>query len=200
MKALAAAVFLTLAGAAFAGTNAGRIVDRTFVCTPLATSGGLRDLDVNAAPPYQDSQTNVPATIYLKSGPYSPTEQLVAVRARAGLRFGSNQFRAGVYAHHFRCAATARSVPLSAKGLPGPPVVWQKEVDCQVRGRILVHVRAELESPSAWRSVGAPYAGAVGNVASAQMAVRSEQSGKPIGYATLGAGGKTKLWTAQSCA
>ena len=198
MRGLVVAAFLALAAGASAGTSA-NVIDKTFVCTPLATFGGLRDLDINAAPPYKDAQTNVPATIYVKSGPYSPTEQLVAVRARPAQRFGGNQYRAGVYAHRFRCAATGRSVPLSAKGLPGPPIVWQKEVDCQVRGRILVHVRAELESPSAWRSVGAPYAGAVGNVASAQMAVRSEKTGKPIAYATLGVGGKTKLWTGAAC-
>ena len=199
MKSALIVVSLALAAAGSAGTNAGRVVDRTFVCTPFATTGGLRDLDIIAAPPYRDSQTSTPAMIFLKSGPYSPTEQLVAVRARPAQRFGSHPYRAGVYAQTTRCAGTGKAVPLSAKGLPGPPVVWQKEADCQVRGRIFVHVRAELESPSAWRPVGAPYAGAVGNVASAQVAVRSEKSGKPIAYATLGAGGKTKLWIAASC-
>ena len=137
--------------------------------------------------------------IFLKSGPYSPDEQLVAVRTRPTQRFGSNHYRAGVYANTARCRLSRAAVPLSARGLPTPPVVWAKVVDCRVRGRVLVRVRAELASPSAWRPVGAPYAGAVGNVATAQLAVRSEKTGKPIAFTTLGAGGKTKLWTAASC-
>ena len=66
---------------------------------------------------------------------------------------------------------------------------------------MLVRVRAELASPSAWRPVGAPYAGAVGNVAGAEVAVRSEKTGKPIAFSTLGDGSRqTKLWTlAASC-
>jgi hypothetical protein len=174
-------------------------VDRTFVCTPVATFGGMRDLDVSVAPPYRDPQTSAPAMFFLKSGPYSPNEQLVAVRTRPANRFGSNPYRAGVYANTARCRLSGTAVPLSAKGLAGPPVVWAKLVDCDLRGRILVHVRAELVSPSAWRPVGAPYAGAVGNVATAQLAVRSEKTGKPIAFVTLGADGKTKLWTAAGC-
>jgi hypothetical protein len=203
VKAAAVAGILALlalsAAAASAGTSAGRVVDRTFVCTPFATFGGQRDLDVSVQPPYRDAQTSAPATIFVKSGPYSPSEQLVAVRARPAQRFGSNPYRAGVYAHTARCAGTGKEVPLSAKGLAGPPVVWAKLVDCDVRGRIFVRVRAELVSPSAWRPVGTPYAGAVGNVASAQLAVRSEKSGKPIAYATFGADGKTKFWAAAGC-
>lgn len=72
-------------------------------------------------------------------------------------------------------------------------------VNCKVRGRVLVHVRAELVSPSAWRPVGAPYAGAVGNVATAEVAVRNEKTGKPIAFTTLGTSGKTKLWTSAAC-
>ena len=199
MKGLVATVFLALVAAASAGTSA-QVIDRTLVCTPFATSGGLRDLDINSSPPYRDTTTRVPAEIFLRSGPYSPGEQLVAIRARAHQPFGDNPFRAGVYAHTARCSVTSARVSLSAGGLPGPPVVWQKEVDCSVRGRVLVRVRAEFESPTAWRPAGAPYAGAVGNVAEAKLAVRSEKTGKPIAFATLSDGGtKTKLWTAAGC-
>ena len=195
--ALVLAAALVVA-AASAGT-AGKIIDRTFVCTPVATYGGMRDISVTAAPPYKDPQEPEPAMLLVKSGPYSPYEQLVAVRTKAAQRFGSNQYRAGVYANTARCQLSRASVPLSPKGLPSPPVLWSKEVDCKVRGRVLVHVRAELDSPSAWRPTGAPYAGAVGTVASAQIAVRSEKTGKPIGFATLGQDGKTKLWTKSGC-
>ena len=156
MKAAAVAGLLALALAALAQARpATFVVDRTFVCTPVATFGGMRDLDVSANPPYRDPQTSIPANIFLKSGPYSPDEQLVAVRARPMQRFGSNQYRAGVYANTARCRLSRAAVPLSARGLPAPPVVWGKVVDCMVRGRVLVHVRAELASPSAWRPVGA---------------------------------------------
>jgi hypothetical protein len=198
VKALVVALFLAFAAAASAGTSA-QVIDRTFVCTPIATTGGLRDLDVNSSPPYRDATTRVPAEIFLRSGPYSPGEQLVSIRARAQKQFGDNPFRAGVFAHTARCRAASATVPLSATGLPGSPVVWQKEVDCSVRGRVLVRVRAEFESPTAWRPAGAPYAGAVGNVAEAKLAVRSEKTGKPIAFATLSGGTKTKLWTAAGC-
>jgi hypothetical protein len=34
---------------------------------------------------------------------------------------------------------------------------------------------------------------------SAELAVRSERSGKPLGFGTLGSAGKTKLWSASTC-
>ena len=57
MKGAAVLLSLAFVAAASAGT-AGRVVDRTFVCTPVATFGGMRDLDLTAAPPYKDPQSS----------------------------------------------------------------------------------------------------------------------------------------------
>ena len=105
-------MFLALAAGASAGTSA-EVIDKTFVCTPFATSGELRDLDVFSAPPYRDATTRVPATIFLRSGP-DRTEQLSHPRW-AARRVGDNPFRAGVYAHTARChPASARPSPRGA--------------------------------------------------------------------------------------
>ena len=201
--ALAVAV-LVLGSSARALPSAGRVVDRTFGCTPIALDATLRATDVNVVPigaaePYGAFQKRSPGFLGVASGGWGPDAELVSVRARGWQRFRSTYSAEGVYAAVRRCAASRTFVPLSAKGLAGPPVQWAKELTCLGRGRVLIRVRATLQTPASWRAQTDSFDGARSNVVQAAIAVRSERTGKPIAYMELGSDGKTKLWSAAGC-
>lgn len=189
------------------GTTTSRVVDRTLVCTLVAPLGGARDLDVSASPPIVDEFRNfsVPAHIGVSSGRVlagfvADRSNRVFVRARLDQLEGvGRSVPPGVYASTRSCSATRASVPLSSRGLPGPPVEFGKEVECEIRGRVLVRVRALLQSAAAWRRVQGGYAGARANVVEAALAVRTAQDRRPVAFIELGRTGKTKLWTLGSC-
>jgi hypothetical protein len=187
-----------------AGTGAGapsRIVDRTFVCTPVATYGGLRDLNLDAWPPRDSSGVRFAAYIAARSGPFGPGAELAIVRARSQAFIRPWESAPGVYSAARRCVAKRVSVPLTPRGLPGPPVLWGKEAECAIRGRVLVRVRAVLQSPASWRERADRwgYVGVRGNVVEAALAVRSERTRKPIALIELDRAGKTRLWVAPGC-
>ena len=158
---------------------ASRIVDRTFLCSTVVTHGRQRDLDILADPrttsEFAGVTRTIPAHLVVGSGPDTPDSDLVAVRSRQ-IRGISEVFPAGVYASARRCAATRISVPLSPKGLAGPPVTWGRQLNCLVPGRVLVRVRAALGAPAAWRGAGSVYVGAGKNVVEAALAVRVEST------------------------
>jgi hypothetical protein len=105
----------------------------------------------------------------------------------------------GAYADVRRCRQARVVVPLSARRLPGPPVRFDTDTDCEVRGRVLVRLRAVLEAPTAWRRAAPPYFGARRNVVEAKIAVRSERTRRPITFVTLDAAGDTRLWVSAAC-
>ncbi len=180
------------------------MIDRTFGCTPVALDAALRATDVNAVPvtalePYDPFQKRSPGFIGVASGGRGADADLVSVRARGWQRFRSTYSPAGVYARAGRCVSSRHSVPLSASGLPGPAVRWAREVTCLGRGRVLVRVRAVLQSPASWQPQTDSVDGARSNVVQASIAVRSERTGKPLAYLELARDGGTKLWHARSC-
>lgn len=182
-----------------------RVIDRTLVCTLDAPLGDVRDLDVLAMPPLEDRFRNfhVPAFIGVSSGrvisdPVADRANRVFVRARP-FGFAGRTVPAGVYASTRSCSRTRDSVPLSSRGLPGPPVEFQQKAECGIRGRVAVRVRAVLQSPAAWRPRGSGYAGARANVVEAALAVRSARTRKPLAFMQLGPAGKTRFWASPGC-
>jgi hypothetical protein len=185
---------------------ASRTVDRTFVCKPVAF-GGIGDLDVLATPP-GNLNFNRPTTSYLLvgSGGSEPDSNLVFVRARSQVHYAglTNQTAyggpGGLFAHAGRCAPARKRIGLSSRGLAGPPTLFERDLDCPVRGRVLVRVRATFRAPTSWRkrAYGA-YAGARQTVTQASLAVRAERTGAPIAYMELDQKGRTKLWHSGSC-
>jgi hypothetical protein len=105
----------------------------------------------------------------------------------------------GVYAGAGRCFLSRKSVPLTSRGLAGPPVVWRKDYTCTLRGRLVVRVRAVVASAASWRRIDDDFFGVKTNVSTAQLAVRSERTGKQVAFGTLDAAGRTKLWVASGC-
>jgi hypothetical protein len=195
---LASLVTLALVGSGMSAPS--RIVDRTFVCTPMAF-GGVRDLDLWASPPRTDPWT-IPAYLVARTGTTLPTSDLVFVRARAqGMIGWTSPFSgpAGVYAHARRCTPARAKVALTSKGLPGPPAGWYSEVSCSLRGRVLVRVRALLAAPADWRPTSGPFQGAQRSVLEAELAVRSERTGEPLAFMKLARDGGTRFWSAPRC-
>jgi hypothetical protein len=191
-----------------------RVVDRTFRCTPLPLVSGLRDLDVATAPrgaTFTRGAVRATSTGYVGTG--SGVEDfgsdLVSVRARTQTRYQQRPlppgvsdvpFPPGVYASTRRCVTVRASVPLSPRGIAGPPVAYATEDECAVRGRVLVRVRAVPQSPAPWRRQDRQFVGARRNVVEAAIAVRNARTRRPIAFMELGRSGTTKLWSSRACA
>ena len=196
---LVGAAALATAGSVVSAPS--RIVDRTFVCTPM-TFGGVRDLDLWASPPRTDPWT-IPAYLVARTGTTLPTSDLVFARARAQGKIGWTLPLAGpggVYVHARRCTPTRRAVSLSPKGLPGPSAQWFSEATCSLRGRVLVRARATLAAPAEWRRADKTYLGAQSRVMEATLALRSERTGEPLALMKLAPDGGTRFWSAPRCA
>jgi hypothetical protein len=198
VAALLAVLGLTLAAFAQARTST-TVLDKTLICT---TQYG--DVDVMASPKgeqaFATAQMVSSGFLGVGSGEVNQLTGLVVVRARAEKStIASAHGPQGVYGRAGKCFLSRKTVPLGATGLPGPPVQWGNSYGCTVRGRVIVRVRAVLASKASWRRTDTAYFGAKANVVSAELAVRSERTGKPFGFGTLSSTGKTKLWTAGGC-
>jgi hypothetical protein len=186
-------------------TVVARVIDRRFVCTLAAPLGDIRELDLIAEPPLDDRFRNfhVPAFIGVSSArvvatPVSDRSNRVFVRTRPFAMPGRT-LPAGVFANTRSCSATRASVPLSSRGLPGPPLEYQQQAECDIRGRVLVRVRAVLQTAAGWRPVSDGYAGARANVAEAAIAVRSARTRKSLAFMQLRPQGRTRFWAAVGC-
>lgn len=183
-----------------------RIVDRTFQCSPMAP-GGVGDLNVVVTPARDISsafgRAATTAHLIVRTGAWNPETNLVFVRARPQPKgtgpFGAANGAPGVFAHSQRCGAARAPVPLSSKGLAGPPVRWDKTLGCPVRGRVVIHVRSVLREPAEWRREDRSYVGAGGQVVETKLAVRLQKTGKAIAYMEHNAKGESKLWYSSGC-
>jgi hypothetical protein len=174
--------------------------DRTFVCTPRHG-----DVDVAASPrgdfAYATARTISSGYLGLNTDYFGGRANLVHVRARREKSDLANVAAQpeGIYAGAGKCFLSRKSVPLTSRGLAGPPVVWAKDYTCTVKGRLVVRLRANVASASSWRRVDPDFFGIRTNVFTAQLAVRSERTGKPIAFGTMDTAGRTKLWVAAGC-
>jgi hypothetical protein len=180
-----------------------RVIDRRLACNLVAPLGTLGDLNVIASPPFIIPNYRAPAFLGSSSGrvlagPLTDRANLVFVRARPHNLLGRN-LPPGVYANMASCSSTRKAVALSSRGLPGPPILFGDGAECALRGRVLVRVRARLQTSAAWRPIQEGYVGAQANVREAKLAVRSERTGKPLAFMELGAAGKTRFWGSRGC-
>jgi hypothetical protein len=193
-----AVVALTVTAAAPSAPS--RIVDRTVACTLGPVTGNVRDLDLYATPPLADQGASYAGLLYVGTGNTAPTSALVFANSKGGpTRYWRPSLTPGVFIAGQRCVAVHREVPLTSKGLPGPPVQFEKEVSCPVVGRALVHVRALLQSPAAWLSYRDGYSGAQRNITKASITVRAEHSGKPLAFMQMDSSGRTRIWYSPGC-
>jgi hypothetical protein len=140
-----------------------------------------------------------PGYVSVNSGPEAPGSQLVYVVSRPSSRTAGYLERAGVYANVRRCSPSRAVVPLTSRGLQGPPARWSTDISCELPERVLVRVRAQLQSPATWGSAGSGLAGVRRSVVQASVAIRGEKSRRPIAYFEMDKAGKTSLWSSSSC-
>jgi hypothetical protein len=181
------------------------VIDRTFSCTLVAPLGTTRDLDLIAAPRYVDSFRNFTAPAFIGAGSgrvlagqVSDRANAVFVRARP-YNVPGRVLPPGVYANLQSCSRSRTAVALTPRGLPGP-IEFEKNAECALRGRrVLVHVRARLQTSAGWRPFQDGYAGAQANVRDAKLAVRNARTRKPLAYIELTPAGKTRFWASGAC-
>ena len=150
-----------------------RTFDRTVVCS-VADEGGVRQFHVSGAPAPQP-----------EAGVSGDRQSVSAIAVTSGLgldaRLVGDDADRGVYVRKKRCRTTSANVPLTSKGLAGPPIRWASGVICPGGGPILVRLRAKL---GANPNVQPGYA-MRGRVISASLAVRLYKNRKPIAFAAL---------------
>lgn len=162
--------FRTIAGAG----ETPRVLDRTLVCAM-----GQGWVNVGASP---DAGVT-PGVVVVTGNSTGATFPFVSVDTERG-----------AYIDRKHCRSTSIRVPLTPKGLPGPPAVTNTDAACPTPGRVLVHIRYEyLPGRHAKGYVG-------GRLRSASLAVRLYKTKRPLAFAKLTANGtKSQFFSAASC-
>lgn len=191
------------------------LIDRSFTCAP-ALVGGVRQIDARARrgsghsgsgwdrPAFASVSTIVSGAsataienelVWVAAG--APSADATVVSTSVGFTFPFRSW--GTIGVNSRlCRATAVRVSLSGQGLRGGPVgPFDDRWDCAAGRRILVRVRAVLESPSGLKSFRGFLRTTV-PVRSATLAVQT-QAGKRLAYAQVLQSGESLLFTAPSC-
>lgn len=211
-------VSLTISLAALAGGSAPqlpgstaatavRVVDRTFSCLPARSyeTAGMREFGFAVTKRTRSMFGHwEPASVVLDGGsPSSARSKFLIVHgheSRNALQApgGMGPGLGGVYVNRSSCAPSRASVPLSARGLPGPAVRYATGTGCEAPGRILIRVRATLVAPARWRTISELFSGVQRNVTEMAVAVRAERTSAPLVYAQARAS-STALWRADRC-
>lgn len=173
--------------------TASRIVDRTLLCSTVSVFGDrFAWVGVNSSKP----TAKVPASAQIGTGAAGTSESLT------GMEEGPSSGRptGGVFFNRKRCRSASTTVPLTFRGLSGPPVEFDQRLRCKAGARVLVRFRAVLDRPARWRVEGQrrDLLAASGNLAHAALAVRTE-AGKPLAFVSIRSGAM-KLYSAPSCA
>lgn len=162
-------------------------VDRTFSCATVSVFGDrFARVGASARTP------TWPASASVATGAAGTIEAL------AGLEAGPSSGRTtgNVYFNWKRCRSTSAVVPLTSRGLPGPPVEFGQAVRCPSGARVLVRLRAAIDRSPRWRRQG-DVTVASGNLSDATLALRTT-GGKPLALASISAG-RLKLYMAPGC-
>jgi predicted aconitase with swiveling domain len=151
-----------------------RVLDRTLVCAM-----GQGSVNVGASP---DAGVT-PGVVTVTGNSTGGTFPFVSIDTDRG---------AYIDARH--CRSTSIRVPLTPKGLPGPPAVTNTDAACPTPGRVLVRIRYEyLPGPHAKGYVG-------GRLRSASLAVRLYKTKRPLAFAKLTLNGtRSQFFSAASC-
>jgi hypothetical protein len=206
---------LPLAHRATSETGArSRIVDRTLLCA-TQPDGGIHKVEVRAHQGIREGRSNwkqLPFAVVgtgggtsgIEPGPReNPLAWITAGRPSAATTIDS-EWRVvlaratGTVGMKGTCRSTAKHVPLTFRGLRGDPASpFGDEIDCVAPRRVLVRVRAVLESPAA-PGLRRSYLRTSVPTREASLAVRTER-GRLLVYAAVSANGKAHVFTAKGC-
>lgn len=172
--------------------------DRTWSCgVPREYPGGPRVVKVHLRPRQELQQTTwgasagvtvsqggfrSPSLVYFSPGPQDhrrPNGALLVSRTR--------------------CVESKRAVPLSAKGLPSPPVRFEQSVECRVAPRILVRFRTTLDRVPFWRREGDNRVTTVKFGKAAFVVASDQPRPRPVAYGEIAANGETRFFGSSRC-
>lgn len=196
--------------------GAAGLIDRTFVCSTDA-HGGIHEVEARAHAGYRvDSRwAKLPYAVVATGGAGGALSgnQSAATNSLAWITAGSpvadttvdseyETFPVRVSGtlgiHRRQCKATRMRVPLSRAGLRGgATTALGEEIDCVAPRRVLLRVRARLQSQGELKQRRLFLATNV-PVLDAKLTVRT-LSGKPLVYAEVFQSGATPLYTARGC-
>jgi hypothetical protein len=196
--------------------SAPAVLDRTVACAP-ALIGGVRQIDTIAragsgrrgaawaSPALASVRTTVSGSaltavddnlVWVAAGVPSAEAEVLSV-GLPGVSFPLRSWGTlGVNAR--LCRTSAKRIPLSRKGLSGGAAsVFDERWDCDGGRRVLVRVRATLESTARLGS----YRGFLRTTVPVQSAkvVVATSAGKPLSYAEVSESGKSRLFVARGC-
>jgi hypothetical protein len=192
------------------------VFDRTVTCAP-ALIGGVRQVDTIArggsgrrgaawaSPALASARTTVSGSaftavddnlVWVAAGVPAAEAEVLSV----GLPGVSFPFRSwGTLGLNARlCRTSAKPISLSRKGLSGGPVgVFDDRWDCVGGRRVLIRVRASLQSTARLGS----YRGFLRTTTPVESAkvVIATSAGKPLSYAEVSESGESRLFVAPGC-
>jgi hypothetical protein len=197
-------------------TGSAGLIDRTFVCSTDA-HGGIHEVEARAHAGYRvDSRwARLPYAVVATGGAGGALSgnQSASPNSLAWITAGSPAADTTVDSEYEtfpvrvsgtlgirrgQCKATRARVPLSRAGLRGGPMTaLGEELDCVAPRRVLLRVRARLQSQGNLKQRQLFLATNV-PLLDAKLTVRT-LAGKPLVYAEVFQSGRTPLYTARGC-
>lgn len=172
------------------------IIDRTMLCT-TAFEGGvpdrIRSLSVGVGRELGEGEGRFAASIHLTTG---RSVALASVQADAA----SDGSRPFVLVNRRRCSPVKTRVPLVREERSAAPVEFRggcKLLDAP--GRIVVRLRASMQSPARWSAYKQEYLLARGNPLEASLVVRTYPARKPIAFASFARDGSARFFRSARC-
>lgn len=192
------------------------VIDRTFLCT-TAPRGGIYEIEARAHRGIRESGSkwkqlpfavvstggsagirNSPALLGDSLAWITAGRPSVTTTIDTEWRASPAQPSGTLAVQGASCRSTTARVPLTTGELQGGVASpFGDERDCVAPRRVLVHVRATLQSQASLRSRRSFLSTNI-TVREARLAVRT-QSGKPLVYAEVFASGKARLFVARNC-
>jgi hypothetical protein len=166
---------------------AGRVIDRTFLCT-TAMQGGIRMVSISASSARGPDLIEEGPSFGVSSGFAKPPGFMSASKTSFTL-------------YPDRCTGSGAIVSLEAEKLrAAPPGPFGRSFDCEAPRRVYLRLRAVFFEPASLvdnRESGYRKLLAEGQIAEAAVAVRT-LTGRQLLFAGF-SGGKARLFTARSC-
>jgi hypothetical protein len=178
-------------------SSASRLVDRTFACSVRLSAPTLpdptrvRSIGVRFAP----NTGRWPGSVSITDQNARPESGLVAVFRRAV----PGRATGGVWVSRSRCRWLRNDeIPLSSAGIAGPPSRYDAGFECTVAGRILVRMRGTMRGRVNWITRSNAYE-VRGSVLNAEVAARTQAGRRPLAFAVVTNGAKSRLHVAPRC-
>lgn len=221
MRALVVALALTAALAAAAASTAtqragaepaaSRIVDRTLLCA-TRQNGGIHEIEAESFSGVRQNRKWVRLPFAVISTGETASNAMVLENSLAWITSGRpdkdsqlgdyffpvHALDFGTLAVNRRICRATKRIPVGSAGLRGGAAGQLGDsYDCQVPKRVVVRVRAVLESPGTLRPHGA-FLLTSAAVTEAKVVVRT-QSGRPLAYVSTAQAGRSTIYTGKGC-